>query len=299
MMAPARAARERGGDQSSRPPATLFLTREMCEAFDMEGHLVIRSITTPEEIAAIRDVYDRLFASRAGWETGDWFDFVGEDVGAAAFPQMLDLSRYAPSLRDTRLWANAEAAAKQLLGPEAQSIFEHGLCKPALNGPSTPWHQDQAFVLAGSRHISISFWVPLQPVTVESGCMQFVPRSHLGPLYSHRPLNGNLRIHALEALGADVSGAVACPLNVGDATVHHRMTLHGAGPNLTSESRRAYTVGFGIRTSKPVLDQDYPWNRIRRTAREARHSASLGRLERMKQRMKRGANAILLAARSR
>ena len=39
--------------------------------------------------------------------------------------------------------------------------------------------------------------------------------------------------------------AVACPLHVGGLTIHTPLTVHYAGPNLTSEPRRAWIIHFG------------------------------------------------------
>src|SRR5262249_50753395 len=98
-----------------------------------------------------------------------------------------------------------------------------------------------------------------------------------------------------EAVNPSLERAVACPLEAGDATVHHRMTLHGAGPNITGEARRAYVMGFGIEMAKPIVERDYDWNRVKRTARAARYTASLPPAERARAKVK----ALLAAFRLR
>ena len=50
-----------------------------------------------------------------------------------------------------------------------------------------------------------------------------------------------------EAVDVDPRGAVACPLRVGDATVHVPRTLHFTGPNLTASPRMAWSLEFGPR----------------------------------------------------
>jgi ectoine hydroxylase-related dioxygenase (phytanoyl-CoA dioxygenase family) len=37
---------------------------------------------------------------------------------------------------------------------------------------------------------------------------------------------------------------VTVPIEAGEATVHDALTLHGAGPNLSSRPRRAWTVVY-------------------------------------------------------
>jgi Phytanoyl-CoA dioxygenase (PhyH) len=116
---------------------------EQQAAFRRDGYLLIRGVCTPDELATVRVLYDRLFSERRGWDSGDLFDMVGRDELSAelALPQLLWPSKYEPGLRETRLRASAESIAQQLLGPGVQNVLEHAINKPALNGAATPWHQ--------------------------------------------------------------------------------------------------------------------------------------------------------------
>src|ERR1044072_119689 len=142
--------------------------------------------------------------------------------------------------------------------------------KPAQIGAETPWHQDQAYWDPEYDYNSMSVWIPLQQATVENGCMWFVPGSHRLDIHTHQSIGGDTRIHGLEALGADVSSAVACPLPAGGATFHHCKTLHYTGPNQSDTPRRAYIIGAGTPAAKRETPYDFYWNRAKTTAREAR-----------------------------
>ena len=248
------------------------LSPEQIANFHTHGFLTVQSITTADEVASIRKIYDDLFARRTGWESGDFFDFAGEDAdGAVAnLPQLLEPSKHAPELKKTIFRSNAQELARQLLGPAAELVFEHAILKPARSGGETPWHQDEAFYPKFTNYRSITFWLPLQAVDAENGCLDFIPDSHKGPLLTHQSLHGNPKIHGLEAPGVDASRRVACPLGEGDATVHAYRTLHHAGPNLTDAPRRAYALGFGVRSPAYTLRADFPWNVEKATARMKR-----------------------------
>ena len=85
--------------------------------------------------------------------------------------------------------------------------------------------------------------MPLQPATIENGCMQFVPGSHHDGVHEHRLINPDSHGLVLSDLGAVVD-PVPCPLPPGGATVHSSRTLHYAGPNTTDEPRRALIMAF-------------------------------------------------------
>lgn len=266
------------------------LTAEQLAAFRRDGFLVVDGLTDQDEIISLRAIYDRLFLERQGWDHGDLFDMVGPDdlESGLALPQMLSPSRYAPQLRETRLCASAYALARQLFGPKVESNLEHAIMKPPDGGAATPWHQDDAFARPGWGFVeSVSIWMPLQDVSVENGCMVYIRGSNHGPLYPHRSPKNDPRIHGLEMVTApDLTDCVAAPVRAGGAVLHHSRTIHAAGPNASDGPRRAYVLGFGVRTRPSKLFvQDYPWNREKITAREQRQLRSMAPFKRLSHRI--------------
>jgi len=259
------------------------LTETDIAAFWHDGYLRMPSITTQSEIAWMREAYDRLFTERRGWDKGDMFDFAGPDElgGAVSVPQLLNPSQHEPRLVNTEFRRNALAIARQLLGPKAKLVFEHAMLKPALTGGKTPWHQDEAFYSKYTNYQSLTFWMPLQDVDRSNGCMEFIPGSHKGPLLQHHSINGDPRIHGLEVDGINAALAVPCMLPAGGASIHHRRTLHYAGPNRSAAPRRAYALGFGVRSRALTLREEHSWNSGRMTDRERRERAGRSAAERL------------------
>lgn len=255
---------------------TLLLTDEQIAEYHREGFLVVPNFTTPEECACIKNIYDHLFAARAGRETGNQFDLAGsdEDGKEAKLPQILGPHNYAPELTETLAWANAGALLRQIYGTEEVGFGDHAILKPARNGAPTPWHQDEAYWDPKQRYRSLSIWLPLQDTSVEMGCMWFMPRSHRYDILPHRPIGGDIRVHGLEvepAVDFGLDRAVACPIPAGSVTVHDSRTLHYAAGNNTDSPRRAWILSGGA-SSEPWSGpaRDFPWQGLRQTAREKR-----------------------------
>jgi ectoine hydroxylase-related dioxygenase (phytanoyl-CoA dioxygenase family) len=233
-----------------------------------------------------------MFSERRGWRAGDLFDMVGLDIPdqALALPQIVRPSRYEPLLLQSKLASSARSIAEQILGPKLENDLEHAISKPPYSGVATPWHQDDAFHRKGSGvPESISIWMPLQDVTLESGCMQYIRGSNLGPLYPHRSPNNDPRIHGLETVSIpDLTNCVAVPMRAGDAVIHLSRTLHYAGINTSDQPRRAYVLGYSVRARRDnILTRDYPWNLEKQTAREQRALYSLPLLQRTMRRFRR------------
>lgn len=253
-------------------------TDAQIEAFHRDGFLALERLIDQEEVARLREIYDRLFASRVGYEKGDRFDLAGTDeADQEALPQLLGPSNYAPELKDGPTYAAVDALVKQLLGPTAWSGGDHAILKPARHGSETPWHQDEAYWDPSLDYTSVSVWIPLQDATPENGCLCFVPGSHRLEVMEHRSIGGDRRIHGLEAVLPDVSRAVACPIPAGGCTVHLSRTLHYAGPNRTDHPRRALIIGGGVEATKRTDNRRFPWNEAKETARQARADDSASR----------------------
>lgn len=254
---------------------TVFLTPEQVAFYHENGYLSIPNLMPAEEVEWMRDVYDDLFARRAGREVGDQFDLAGtdEEDKEAVLPQILGPAKYAPELRDSQLWVNAAAVVKQLLGEDAQFGDGHMIFKPARIGAETPWHQDEAYWDPGLNYTSLSIWVPLQEATVENGCMWFVPGSHRQEVLPHQSVGGDVRIHALELIEADTRSAVACPLPPGGATFHDSRTLHYTGPNRSNVPRRAYILSGGLPATPRSDGRRFPWNEVKQAARQEREKS--------------------------
>ena len=237
--------------------------------FQKEGYLVLPAIASLEEIAQLREIFDRLFQNKSGWEAGAQYDLAGtDDEGRAALPQILNPVDFAPELRAAPIRARALEIARQLLGPETEPWFEHAILKPPGYGAPTPWHQDEAHRKdTGTTYEQVSIWVPLQEATVENGCIRFIAGSQRGPVLPHGSPNDDPRISALECTGPfDPATAVPCPLPPGGATIHHCRTLHGSGANTTDAPRRAYILAFRGKVRPDPSFTGYPWNAEKRTA---------------------------------
>lgn len=228
------------------------LSSETIERFHRDGFVVLEQVTTAEDLARISRIMARLYRGYRGlarrrhaWELGPG--------GGDGLPQILEINQtlaLEASLASTLTFARCRALAEALLGSPVEYRFDHAIYKPAFNGRATAWHQDEAYTL-DPRLVSAHFWVPMQDVSAEMGCMQFIPGSHREPLRPHHRLEYLRHAHALETDQVDAARAVACPLRRGDVTVHVPRTLHYTGPNLTAVPRLAWSLEFGPRRSLP------------------------------------------------
>lgn len=221
--------------------------------FEQDGFLSIPGVTTVADIEQIRALLDPLFAR---------FDSLGDravDLAGPRLPsqplrspEINEAAILEPRLKNTLVYRRCKHIARQLLRVPVGYQFDHAIFKTPRNMTPTAWHQDEAYSREPIPLRSVHFWVPLQPVTVDNGCMMLIPGSNRGSLRAHRVLNARTTGSSLPASGGtlvtdevDESQAVACPLAVGDVTVHHPLTLHYTGANQTDQPRKAWILHFG------------------------------------------------------
>ena len=239
------------------------LTEEQIAFFRENGYLSIPRITTDEEVEWLKGIYDELFTERTGEAEGRYFDLAGRRAhdGRETLPQVLGPEAQFPELRETVYFRNAHRLAAALLGVESEKVSGggHMILKPAHYGNATPWHQDEAYWNPEILPQSLSVWLPLDKAIVESGCLQFIPKSHKGKVRWHRHIDDDPLVHGLVTDDVDTSEAVACPIPAGGATFHHCRTLHYSAPNTTAAVRRAYILVLGGPPRKPDKPAHRPW----------------------------------------
>ena len=225
------------------------LTREQISEFYRRGFLSLDRVATPQDVAHIEELLEGLFARFDELPKDSALDLGDKKThdGQQRIPQINQASNFEPRLLETQYFQNASAIARQLLGDKFRLSWDHAIYKPPHNGKETPWHQDLAYPAQRNPNIinfGVNMWMPLQDVTVDSGCMQFIPHSNLGNLLPHHPVGHDPEVHTLETDGVDASRAVACPIPAGGVTMHQPKTLHYTGPNNTDNWRRVWILNF-------------------------------------------------------
>src|SRR4051794_2218502 len=226
------------------------LTDEQVDRFHRDGFTHVERITTDEELEWLRPLYDSLFAEKRGAWKGGYFDLARpyDSEGEDLVPQVLMPESRFPQLRETNIARNARAIAAQLIGlpgPELKT-WSHMILKPPHVGGPLPWHQDEAYWDTKYTYRALGVWVPLDPASVESGCMHFLPGSHRGDVRAHRHIGDDPTVHGLVTDDVDPATEVAVPVAPGGATFHHCRTPHRTTPNVSGRVRRAWANEFQL-----------------------------------------------------
>ncbi|MEO5669948.1 MAG: phytanoyl-CoA dioxygenase family protein [Ramlibacter sp.] len=133
-------------------------------------------------------------------------------------------------------------AVEDVIGPDILLYHLTTWIKEPHTDAHVSWHQDSTyFGLSPAEHVTA--WVALSPSTLESGCVQVVPGSHLQGQVPHRV--GEAAANMLRGQEIDVPPGTpieTMPLAPGEFSLHHTFLHHNSMPNRSDDRR----IGLGI-----------------------------------------------------
>ncbi|KAJ2895759.1 hypothetical protein IWW38_002213, partial [Coemansia aciculifera] len=127
------------------------------------------------------------------------------------------------------------------------------VCKQPIIGGAIPWHQDSTFIFTQPLS-ACGFWIALEDSTLENGCLEYIPGSHLTTSVARRFIrktdnsgtdlvkltrNGNIGESISEPLSYD--GGTFLQVAAGSLVLINGQVLHRSSHNHSNKSRWAYT----------------------------------------------------------
>ena len=148
------------------------LEPEQIVSYQQNGHILLRGIASPAEIAAYRPVLEEAIY-RYNQEKRALHE---RDTYGKAFLQIGHLWERDEGVKRFVLAHRFAQIAADLMGVERVRLYhDQALFKEPGGGP-TPWHQDQFYWPLDTHH-TITMWIPLVEVLEAMGPMSFVSGS--------------------------------------------------------------------------------------------------------------------------
>ena len=159
--------------------------------------------------------------------------------GQLVIPLLADLAR-TDSILDV---------VEDVLGPDLLVWSVELFIKEPGSTKTVSWHQDITYWGMGETDDEVTAWVALSDVSVDAGCMRFLPGSHKDGIVPHTDTFGadNLLSRGQEIADVDEAKAVHGPLKPGQMSLHHGRCFHASGPNRSADRR----IGLAIRYVTP------------------------------------------------
>jgi len=108
------------------------------------------------------------------------------------------------------------------------------------------WHQDLTYWGFSNNEKQVSAWIALSHTNDLSGCMKMIPGSHKKGIFEHQSTNdsNNVLSRGQTVTNVDIDKSISCPLDPGEASFHHGLTLHASQPNNSDDRRIGLNLQF-------------------------------------------------------
>jgi ectoine hydroxylase-related dioxygenase (phytanoyl-CoA dioxygenase family) len=238
------------------PPITgdYTLTPDQPAAFARDGHITLRGVASPEEIAAWRPVFAKAVKDLSTEQR----PLEKRDTYGKAFLQVGDLWNRAPATQPFVLARRFAKIAAELMGVRGVRMYHDQALYKEPHGGSTPWHQDQ-FYWPLATEKSITMWMPMVDIDAYQGSITFASGSqvegYLSKEISISDESEQFYQTKIKTKGYKVSNAGK--MAAGDATFHAGWTVHGAPANRSDKAREVMTIIY-IDSEMRVAEADNP-----------------------------------------
>lgn len=228
------------------------LFTRLIASYQQQGHVVLRGVASPEEIAAYRPILAEAVA-RYKTETRPMAE---RDTYGKAFLQVTNIWERDEAVRRFVMARRFAKIAADLMGVDGVRLYHDQALFKEPGGGRTPWHQDQYYWPMDTSN-TITMWMPLVDVSVEMGVMSFASGSqrhgYLGKFkISDESDEVFQKLIAERGLTLECHGAMAA----GDATFHSGWTLHNADGNSTGVMREVTTIIY-LADGARILEPDH------------------------------------------
>lgn len=221
------------------------LTQTHIDSYRDNGFVVVTDFLNADEIADWRDAVDESVTGRKRERIPGFGQEEENNEGYYnnVFIQRVNLWQTNEKMRKLMLDARLGQMAATLAGVDGIRIWhDQALIKQPWANP-TGWHLDNPYWSFHSPD-SITIWVALDDVTLENGCMWFIPGSHKTATYDNVGIGPNMGDLFKVYPDWAKQKAAPAPMKAGSCSFHNGLIAHGAGPNMTPGWRRAMTCAY-------------------------------------------------------
>jgi ectoine hydroxylase-related dioxygenase (phytanoyl-CoA dioxygenase family) len=227
------------------------LEPDQLDAFARDGWVVLPDFLDEQELAPLEQAYMRLLRREVPVTGRDYCDMTGNYARPIEQFEILNVMlprTYLPALQGNVYERRAADVVRQLLGHGFAIDYDQLVAKPPQrHGAVFGWHQDLGYWPITPDTRTATFWLALDDVADDNGCVRFVDGSHREPeLREHVPLQGDRdENHSLVAeVDPQRDRIRSAAMKRGSVTVHHERTVHGSAGNHSDRWRRGYVLAF-------------------------------------------------------
>lgn len=211
--------------------------------FDRDGFAVIQGFFAPQAAQDLIEQVDRYIARIVPTLPAESV-FYEDKQNPESVMRLERMNTRDPYFDDMLHAERFTGLASTLLDDSVVPKHLEMFAKAPRIGKPTPPHQDgNYFMLAPNE--ALTFWLPIDSVDEENGCVRYVRGSHRRGMRHHDPSGVfGFSLGITDYGTEDEQQEVAVCVEPGDAIIHHGLTIHRTDANPTDRQRRAIGIVY-------------------------------------------------------
>jgi ectoine hydroxylase-related dioxygenase (phytanoyl-CoA dioxygenase family) len=223
------------------------LNEDQISQFHRDGYILVEGLLSESEVEALRQRVEDIATGTKDFPEERLEYEPGAEKNERRMESLRKINQGAGC--DEVLSAHSRHPAildviESLLGPDIKRFGDQLFVKPP-GGVEKPYHQDSPYFKIEPMAL-VSSWVALDDVTLENGCLYFVPGSHVDGALAHSEdwEVGDRRDMKIPDSAIELAKETPITMKAGDVSFHHSLLLHRSGPNKTQQFRRGYATHY-------------------------------------------------------
>lgn len=229
--------------------------------FEEEGYLIVEDVLSEAELETCEAEIARLHGVVADLEQKQdpalkhfQREPYAKDKVQDGLPVLRKIEQtreFSPVFKDLAAHPKLVSVVKSLIGDDLLLFRSTLMLKPAFHGSAHAFHQDSAYWPMDPPSL-VTVSMALTESTSENGCIQVIPGSHKWGMKDWGHIAQNTDKAQANRDDIDTSGAIEAPLKAGSVVMFHSLTVHGSGPNKSSQARHTALYAYFPPTVKLV-----------------------------------------------
>ncbi|MGB3754552.1 MAG: phytanoyl-CoA dioxygenase family protein [Parerythrobacter sp.] len=224
------------------------LTPDHIAAFARHGFVKLKGVVSPGAALRLRAEMKRLLEAEHD---------IAMDAGQSERFTSLEMTWLDnPLVRAFVLAPRIAGICAGLLEVERLRLYHDNILSKEPGCGRTPWHyDDHHFPLA--THDVVTAWIAAQPIPVAMGPLSFATPRDVHRLVEGVPFdrtNTSYDTHVGEVFADNDVAVDETPFKLGEASFHHNLSFHTAGPNRTNLSRMVLANTYFVDGARVVGD---------------------------------------------
>lgn len=225
------------------------LSQLKCD-FDRDGYVIVRGLLSGDEVSQIKNRFEEIWTEGV---PGHFERKEGTYLNSceSGYPRVIHPHRFDALSREVLLDSRIARIVGALLDDEPVAAQTMYYWKPPGTKGQAP-HQDNLYLQAEDQAGCLAAWIAIDGCNEENGCLILVPGSHKMELLCPGDADPNLSYFGHHVATPEGYREVPAIMEPGDVIFFGGHTIHGSGPNISTERcRRSFICHYiGSRSTK-------------------------------------------------